>query len=52
VGSVLAGAIVYMAEPMMGTGDAYRLTFIFAGLMVLVAVVLLQTVKPERARVD
>ncbi|HMA35997.1 MAG TPA: MFS transporter [Chloroflexia bacterium] len=49
LGSVLAGAIVATVIALAGTASAYRWAFIFAGLMVLVALALLQTVKPERA---
>ena len=52
LGSVLAGGVVTLATAMAGSSAAYRWAFIFAGAMVLLAALLLQTVKPERASLD
>lgn len=48
LGSALAGAIVAGAEIFVGREEAYRWAFIFAGLMTILAAVLLRSVRPER----
>jgi maltose/moltooligosaccharide transporter len=52
LGSVLAGAVVGVAGIFLEESSAYRWSFISAGVMVLIAAILLQTVKPERAALD
>jgi maltose/moltooligosaccharide transporter len=49
LGSVLAGGVQFIAARFVGDNDAYRWTFITAGLLVLLAGVLLRNVHPERA---
>lgn len=51
VGSVVAGLLVdgAISTGLTSRNDSYRLTFIFAGVMVLLAALVLQTVRPERA---
>ena len=49
LGSVLAGAVQFIAAGFVGENDSYRWTFITAGLLVLLAGVLLRSVHPERA---
>jgi maltose/moltooligosaccharide transporter len=49
VGSVLAGLVVGLAGLLLSENEAYRWSFICAGVLVLVAAILLQTVRPERA---
>jgi MFS family permease len=48
LGSALAGGIVAIMALFVKHGDAYRWAFIFAGLMTIVAAILLRTVRPER----
>ena len=52
VGSVLAGAVVSLALLASNEASAYRWSFIFSAAMVLLAAVLLQRVRPERAALD
>ncbi len=52
VGSVAAGTVVTLSGFFVSQHDTYRWAFIFAGLMVLLAAVLLQRVHPERAVID
>ena len=52
LGSMLVGGVVHLATGLVGPNDAYRWAFIAAGVLVLVAAALLQTVHPERARTD
>ncbi|MEO5952697.1 MAG: MFS transporter, partial [Chloroflexia bacterium] len=52
LGSVLAGAVVWLAASALGeqeSHDAYRWAFIFAGVMILLAALSLRWVHPERA---
>jgi MFS family permease len=48
LGSVLAGGVVALAGTAVGQNDSYRWAFIFAGVMIVLAAVVLQTVNPER----
>lgn len=48
VGSVLAGGIVSLATGPLGLSDAYRWSFIFAGVMIVLGGLLLQRVRPEQ----
>jgi maltose/moltooligosaccharide transporter len=48
VGSVLAGLVVGLASNFVGESDKFRWSFIFAGVMIVLAAIVLQTVKPER----
>lgn len=48
LGAAFAGSIVAGAELFVGREDAYRWAFIFAGLMTLLAALLLRSVRPER----
>jgi MFS family permease len=48
LGSVLAGGVVALAALFAGEHDSYRGSFIFAGVMIVLAAIVLQTVKPER----
>jgi MFS family permease len=48
LGSVLAGGVVGLSGLAVGQNDSYRWAFIFAGVMIVLAAIVLQTVKPER----
>jgi MFS family permease len=48
LGSVVAGGVVEFAKLFVGENDAYRWSFISAGLLVILSAVLLQAVKPSR----
>jgi MFS family permease len=48
IGSVLAGLVVGFAGLFVSENDKYRWSFIFAGIMIVVAALVLQTVHPER----
>ncbi|MDQ6694695.1 MAG: MFS transporter, partial [Chloroflexota bacterium] len=52
VGSVAAGLVVGLSGLFVSPHDTYRWAFIFAGCMVLLAALLLQRVRPERAVQD
>jgi MFS family permease len=52
LGSVAAGFVIGIAANFLPEHDAYRWSFIAAGGWVLLAVALLQTVRPERAVTD
>jgi MFS family permease len=52
LGSVVAGGVVALAMNFFGLEAAYRSAFICAGVLVLVAAALLQTVHPERANTE
>lgn len=52
VGSVAAGLVVTLSGLFVSQHDTYRWAFIFAGCMVLLAALLLQRVRPERAVQD
>ncbi|MDQ3931052.1 MAG: MFS transporter [Chloroflexota bacterium] len=47
LGSALAGGIVAIMAAFVGQGEAYRWAFIFAGVMTLLAAILLRTVHPQ-----
>ncbi|MFL5734154.1 MAG: MFS transporter [Chloroflexia bacterium] len=49
LGSVVAGLVHDIAVPFVGDNDAYRWTFLTAGVMILISALLLTTVHPERA---
>ncbi len=49
LGSLLAGRVVDTLTPWIGINDAYRGAFVFAGLLIVLAAVLLRGVRPERA---
>lgn len=49
LGSVLAGSVQLIAALFVGDNESYRWTFLTAGLLVLLAGVLLKNVHPERA---
>ena len=49
VGSLLAGAIVWLAAFIVGGHDAYRWAFIFAGAAITLAAISLRWVHPEKA---
>ena len=48
LGSVLAGLAVGLASMFVSENDKFRWSFIFAGVAIVVAAVVLQTVRPER----
>jgi maltose/moltooligosaccharide transporter len=48
IGAVVAGLIVDFVTHLVGPQEAYRWTFIFAGVMVVMAAIVLQTVRPGR----
>jgi MFS family permease len=48
IGSVIAGAIRDGMVGLVGGNDAYRWTFIFSGVMIVIGALVLQTVHPER----
>jgi MFS family permease len=48
IGSVVAGGVAELGKIFVGESEAYRWSFITAGLFVLISAILLQTVKPER----
>ncbi|HEX9989092.1 MAG TPA: MFS transporter [Chloroflexia bacterium] len=48
VGSVLAGGVVSLTTSMVGLSDAYRWSFIFSGVMIVVGGLFLQRVRPEQ----
>lgn len=48
LGSVFAGIVVTIATAQVGSSDAYRWAFIFAGAMIVVSALVLQLVRPER----
>jgi maltose/moltooligosaccharide transporter len=48
VGSLAAGSVVAILTGILGQSDAYRGAFVFAGAMILLGALVLQTVHPER----
>ncbi|HKP51441.1 MAG TPA: MFS transporter [Chloroflexia bacterium] len=48
LGSVLAGGVVGVMGIFIGESGSYRWSFIFAGVMIVLAAIILQSVKPER----
>ncbi len=48
LGSVLAGGVVTLTALLVGNNDSFRWAFVFAGVMILLSAVVLQTVNPER----
>jgi MFS family permease len=52
LGSILAGIIVTVATIYVGGNDAYRWSFIFAGLMIVLSALSLRFVHPERVQFD